>query len=326
MNYSLSTIPIGLKRAIQARGFACILIYIAFVCLLNGAAQQSTLATTRASSGKKASNPVPARNTEAGGRYVGSKVCASCHSNIYSSFRQTSMGMSMLPGDANSLASVLPLPATVYDKDSNQYFDVMRRDGGLFQSQYALDADGKELFRQSWKVDYDIGAGANGFGFLIQRDHYLFEAPLSYYTKTHSWGFAPGFEVQNRGFTRPILGRCITCHSGRPNPVAGQVGLYKDPPFDELAVGCENCHGPGELHLLRVPTRALSIRRGCQDGWPTTFVCDATRGKMCGSKCQGKTYGTFVPECHWLIMFPFSRLRRKLAQSPPPCRWNITLG
>ena len=171
MNHPLRTIPIGWKRAIQARGFACILVYVAFVCLLNGAAQQSTQATARAGSGKKTSNPGPPRNPEVGGRYVGSKVCASCHSNIYSSFRQTSMGMSMLPGDANSLASVLPLPATVYDKDSNQYFDVMRKEGGLFQSQYALDADGKELFRQTWKVDYDIGAGANGFGFLIRRDH-----------------------------------------------------------------------------------------------------------------------------------------------------------
>ena len=249
MKYPRRTVPIRSKRAIQARHLACILICIAFVCLLNGAAQQSTHPTNRAKSGKKASNPAPPQNTEAGRRYIGSAVCASCHSKIYSSFRQTSMGRSMLPGDANSLASMLPVPATVYDKDSNQYFDVMRRDGELFQSQYALNADGKELFRQTWKVDYDIGAGANGFGFLIQRDHYLFEAPLAYYTKTHSWGFAPGFEVQNRGFTRPILGRCIICHSGRPNPVVGQVGLYKDPPFDELAVGCENCHGPGESHV-----------------------------------------------------------------------------
>jgi tetratricopeptide (TPR) repeat protein len=251
--------PILPKRAIQTGVYACILICMAIACLLKGAAQQSTRATTPAKSGTKASNPAPPRNTEAGGRYVGSKVCASCHSNIYGSFRQTSMGTSMLRGDANSLASLLPVPATVYDKDSNQYFDVTRKDGRLFQSQYALDADGKELFRQTWKVDYDIGAGANGFGFLIQRDHYLFEAPLSYYTQTHSWGFAPGFEIQNRGFTRPILGRCITCHSGRPNPVAGQVGLYKDPPFDELAVGCENCHGPGELHVAE---RAQDLMTG----------------------------------------------------------------
>jgi len=245
MNSPRRTIPIRAIRTFLAGGLACIPICIAFFCLSAGAAQQ----TNRAKPGTKASNPASLRNPEVGAHYVGSKVCASCHSNIYNSFRQTSMGMSMLPSDANSLASVLPVPATVYDKDSNQYFDVMRRDGGLFQSQYALEANGKELFRQTWTIDYDIGAGANGFGFLIHRDRYLFEAPLAYYTKTHSWGFAPGFEIQNRGFTRPILGRCITCHSGRPNPVAGQVGLYQDPPFDELAVGCENCHGPGELHV-----------------------------------------------------------------------------
>ena len=249
MKHPGRTIPILSKPVNQAWYFACILISIAFVCLLNGAAQQSAHPTNGAKSGKKDPNSAPPRNIEVGGHYVGSTVCASCHSKIYSSFGQTSMGMSMLPADANSLASMLPVPATVYDKDSNQYFAVMSKDGELIQSQYALNADGKELFRQTWKVDYDIGAGANGFGFLIQRDHYLFEAPLSYYTKTHSWGFAPGVEVQNRGFTRPILGRCIICHSGRPNPVVGQVGLYKDPPFDELAVGCENCHGPGESHV-----------------------------------------------------------------------------
>jgi len=187
--------------------------------------------------------------TERGGRYVGSKVCSSCHKSYYNSFRQTSMGRSMLPADTSSLASVLPTPAQVYDKDSNQYFDVTRRDGELFQSQYSRDANGKDIFRKDRKLDYVIGAGDNGFGFLVQREHYLFEAPLSYYSTTHSWGFSPGFEIQNRGFTRPILDRCIVCHSGRANPVSGQVGLYKTPPFDELAVGCENCHGPGESHV-----------------------------------------------------------------------------
>jgi len=165
-------------------------------------------------------------------------------------FRQTAMGRSMLPGNTDSLTSVIPTPATVYDKDSNQYFDVTRKDGVLEQSLYSTDANGKEIYRQKWKLDFVIGAGEDGYGFLVQRDRYLFEAPLSYYTTTHSWGFSPGFEVRNRGFTRPILDRCIVCHSGRANPFTGQIGLYKDPPFDELAVGCENCHGPGGLHVM----------------------------------------------------------------------------
>jgi hypothetical protein len=158
------------------------------------------------------------------------------------------MGQSMLAGDA--LVSSLPVPATIYDKDSNQYFSVTSKEGQLFQSEYSLDDSGKEQYQQTRKIDYVIGAGEDGFGFLIQLDHHLFEAPLTYYTTSHSWGFAPGYEIQNRGFTRPILGRCILCHSGRPNPVFGQVGLYRSPPFDELSVGCENCHGPGEAHIL----------------------------------------------------------------------------
>ena len=169
------------------------------------------------------------------------------------------MGQSMLPGDA--LASTLPVPATIYDKDSNQYFSVTSKEGQLFQSAYFLDDAGKEQYKQTKRMDYVIGAGEDGFGFLIQLDHYLFEAPLTYYTKSRSWGFAPGYEIQNRGFTRPILGRCIVCHSGRPNPVPGQVGLYKNPPFDELSVGCENCHGPGEAHVVE---RSLEQRMGVE--------------------------------------------------------------
>ena len=180
--------------------------------------------------------------------YVGTQACASCHRTLYDSFRNTAMGRSMQTGDA--LASAFPVPATIYDKDSGQYFSVTSKDGRLFQSEYSLDDSGSKQYQQTNRIDYGIGAGEDGFGFLTQLDHYLFEAPLAYYTTSHSWGFAPGYEIQNRGFTRPILGRCILCHSGRPNPVVGQVGLYKDPPFDELPVGCENCHGPGQSHVL----------------------------------------------------------------------------
>ncbi len=158
------------------------------------------------------------------------------------------MGRSMAPADDHAVSG-LPSPVTVYDQDLGQYFEVMRKDGHWYESQYALDASGKELFRQILKMDYVIGAGDNGLGFLVQRDHYLFEAPLSYYNKQRTWSFSPGYEFRNQAFSRPIVGTCIGCHSGRPNPVAGQVGLYQEPIFDELAVGCENCHGPGDLHV-----------------------------------------------------------------------------
>ncbi|MGA8231206.1 MAG: hypothetical protein WB795_06975, partial [Candidatus Acidiferrales bacterium] len=41
-------------------------------------------------------------------------------------------------------------------------------------------------------------------------------------------------------------------HSGRPNPVFGSAGQFREPPFSELAIGCENCHGPGQAHVLEM--------------------------------------------------------------------------
>ena len=214
----------------------------------------------------------------------------------------------MLPGDAESLASVLPVPATVFDRDSNQYFEVRRKDNALFQSQYSVDSNGKEIFRQTWKLEYVMGAGADGYGFLVKRDHYLFEAPLSYYTKTRSWGFSPGFEIRNRGFTRPILDRCITCHSGRPNPVLGQIGLYKDPPFDELAVGCENCHGPGGSHAVERTLQLMSdaaipvggdtsiVNPARLSGWQADNICmRCHQGQDVRVNMPGKTAQGFRP-------------------------------
>ena len=94
----------------------------------------------------------------------------------FKNFEQTGMGRSMLPADDSSVAW-LPSPVTVFDQDIGQYFEVLRKDGHWYQSQYALDPAGKESFRQTLKMDYVIGAGDNGLGFLVQRDHYLFEAP-----------------------------------------------------------------------------------------------------------------------------------------------------
>jgi hypothetical protein len=230
----------------RRRKTVCLLVVLGIISVSRGAAQKPTRSTQR--SNIRSGALAQGRRAETKDKYVGSQACASCHRSLHDSFRKTAMGQSMLPGDA--LASAFPVPATIYDKDSNQYFSVTSKDGHLFQSEYSLDDSGNEQKQQSKKIDYVIGAGEDGFGFLIQLDQYLFEAPLSYYTKSHSWGLAPGYEIKNRGFTRPILGRCIVCHSGRPNPVVGQVGLYNTPPFDELSVGCENCHGPGGAHVL----------------------------------------------------------------------------
>jgi hypothetical protein len=180
--------------------------------------------------------------------YVGSKVCAQCHAPIASKYSRTDMGRSMSE-ITPTLLEKIPPAASVVDDRLHRHFDVRAADGRLLQSEYEIGEDGKEVFRETYPVDWIIGSGANGFGALIKRDEFLFEAPLSFYSRTQAWALSPGYEFGDYGFNRPILPGCIACHSGRPQAVLGGNGRFLDPPFHELAIGCENCHGPGEAHV-----------------------------------------------------------------------------
>ncbi|HWZ50982.1 MAG TPA: tetratricopeptide repeat protein [Granulicella sp.] len=186
--------------------------------------------------------------------YVGSASCSRCHLGIYQQFSRTSMGRSMSPITAE-LLQTLPASADLYDDRLDRHFAVHARDGKLYQSEYQTDAGGKEIFRDTHELDWIIGTGANGFGALLQRDNYLFQAPLSFYSKPGTWGPSPGYEFGDYGFNRPILAGCISCHSGRPRPVAATNGRFETPSFTEMAIGCENCHGPGAAHVRAMDSR-----------------------------------------------------------------------
>jgi len=183
--------------------------------------------------------------------YVGSKVCAQCHAPIASKYSRTDMGRSMSE-ITPALLEKIPTTASVVDGRLHRHFDIHAADGRLFQSEYEPGADGKELFPETHPVEWIIGSGANGFGALIKRGEFIFEAPLSFYSKTQAWALSPGYEFGDYGFNRPILPGCIACHSGRPQAVLGGNGRFLDPPFQELAIGCENCHGPGEAHVREI--------------------------------------------------------------------------
>ena len=189
------------------------------------------------------------QNTTPGVAYAGSQSCAGCHSEIYERYRNTAMGRSMAPASESQSLEKVPAPVTIFDQKRDRYFQVFRQGSDIYQSEYALNSDGQERYRQTEKIAYAIGAGSQGLGHIIQRGDYLFQAPLSFYTRPKTWGLSPGYESNNLGFSRPVLEECIVCHSGLPQAVPGRYGLYKNPPFRELAIGCENCHGPGGLHV-----------------------------------------------------------------------------
>ena len=87
------------------------------------------------------------RNAKSGVPYVGSKACAECHADIYQSYRKTDMGRAMsLPGEGKDFAG-LAAPVKVDNPKTHRSYEVYRRGTDLYQSEYELDAEGKEVYR-----------------------------------------------------------------------------------------------------------------------------------------------------------------------------------
>ncbi len=188
-------------------------------------------------------------------RFVGSEACAPCHQKIYNDYMRTPHGQ------AATLSSQRPelrdLPAagvSICEQDPSHCFRVFRENGEYFMSEFEPGPNGEELSKETEKVAFALGEPMVGVGYGIRRGNYLFEAPLSYYagsqdTHPQGWALSPGYQKDPLGFSRPLLGSCMYCHVGRELVIDDANNLYKSPIIAELKIGCENCHGPGGLHV-----------------------------------------------------------------------------
>jgi hypothetical protein len=258
----------------------------------------------------------PAHQSAAGNPgYVGSRVCSKCHPSIYESFVGSDMGRSMSQ-ITPTLLEKIPTSATIVDPKLNRRFEVFARDGALYQSESETIASGKEVFRETRKLDWIIGSGANGSGAIVKQGDYLFEAPLSFYAKPSGWALSPGYEFGDYGFNRPILEGCIACHSGQPEPILNGNGRFREPPFRELAIGCENCHGPGQSHVAaaRMGTSLGPIVNPAKlSPWLADNICMSCHQTGDARVLQaGKTYRDFRPGAELddtvsIFLVPFGR-------------------
>lgn len=189
--------------------------------------------------------------SQANAVYVGTAACSRCHLAIGNSFARASMGHSLTPVTAQ-LLETLPLTpdhnTTVVDPATHHELSVHAEDGKLYQTE-SETVNGRQVFRDTHAMDWIIGTGENGFGALLRHDGYLFQAPLSYYSRPAHWDLSPGYQNSDLAFSRLIQPGCIFCHSGRPQPVPNFAGKYEATVFTQTSVGCENCHGPGSAHI-----------------------------------------------------------------------------
>jgi hypothetical protein len=181
-------------------------------------------------------------------QYVAEERCAGCHEDKARAFAEHPMGRSLLPV---AQAATPPLDAA-----HNNPFDALgshflvEQDGSrLRQRRSRLDPAGRPAAKLAWDVHYVIGSGVVGYSYLTDRDGYLFQTPVSWYAQQKkAWGLSPGFGPPLLT-GRAVVPECLFCHANRANYAEGSVNRYTEPVFDGHAIGCQRCHGPGELHV-----------------------------------------------------------------------------
>ncbi|MFN0052243.1 MAG: tetratricopeptide repeat protein [Planctomycetales bacterium] len=180
--------------------------------------------------------------------YVGSDQCRECHRDLWGRYQTHPMAHSAFP--------VLETdPREEFEKETsfargNREYRVERTDAGVWHHELAHDAAGELIYDQKVQVHYAIGSGRRGRSYVIDRGGLLFLSSISWYAQSARWDLAPRYIPRaHQRFERRAVERCLYCHVGQAAPQTGQNDRFDDPPFREMSIGCERCHGPGAEHI-----------------------------------------------------------------------------
>jgi tetratricopeptide (TPR) repeat protein len=191
----------------------------------------------------------PFRNVRPHVKYLGDESCVGCHGDIATTYAEHSMGQSCFP--IAEASAVEKIDKTARFEALGLEYLIERTPGGFKHHERLRDAKGNELFHTVHDVAFAVGSGTRGRSYLIERGNQLFQSPISWYSHTAQWDLAPGYTKNNWHFERLIPPRCVYCHANQTDPVASTNNRYEPPLFRGHAIGCERCHGPGELHVAR---------------------------------------------------------------------------
>ncbi|HEY7308427.1 MAG TPA: tetratricopeptide repeat protein [Gemmataceae bacterium] len=183
-------------------------------------------------------------NTKPGVAYVGSERCAECHADVAATYAEHPMGRSVSPPDKwlpaqHKAASAFQTAAL--------RFEVKHKAGKAIHREYlAADPSAAEITAE---VAWIIGSGRQGQSFLVERDGRLFQSPISWYVDAKKWNLSPAFARRNQHFSRIIPEACLLCHCNEAHLEPGTLNRFVPNPVRLESIGCERCHGPGELHV-----------------------------------------------------------------------------
>lgn len=179
-------------------------------------------------------------------QYVGNTTCKSCHERIYTSYLETGMGKSFYVPDKNKIIESFSSESLVFDAHSGYYYHPFWKADSLFIREFRLN--GKDTtYQRTEKINYIVGSGNQTRSYILERNGYLYEVPVTWYVSKQMWDLSPGYhDGKNSRFSREIVEDCMACHTGYFEYEAGSKHRFRN---IGLGIDCERCHGPGSAHV-----------------------------------------------------------------------------
>jgi Tfp pilus assembly protein PilF len=198
--------------------------------------------------------PTPFLNVRPEVQYVGDQACAGCHPGRSASYHQHPMGRSLATLSGTQAGEHLAESGRAAFEAQGLRYTIERRGDRLFHKEIVAGPGGEAMASVEAEAQFILGSGTRGAGYLVAEDGYVFQSPISWYAQKGAggaWDLSPGYQQRNEHFGRPVTADCLFCHCNRVEPVENTVNRYHSPIFRGEAIGCERCHGPGELHVRR---------------------------------------------------------------------------
>jgi predicted CXXCH cytochrome family protein len=190
----------------------------------------------------------PYRNVHPDVRYVGDASCVDCHKDITRSFAAHPMGHSLVPVASHVDKQRYTLQTNNPFTAFGRRFEVRPAGQHLWHRQEVPGEVDRPAIDLAAEVKWVIGSGAKGFSYLTERDGYVVQTPISWYSQKQRWDLSPGF-TPSALVGRIVPASCLFCHTNHVLEHPEHVDRFVMPVFQGYAIGCERCHGPGELHV-----------------------------------------------------------------------------
>ncbi len=191
----------------------------------------------------------PPLNADPSVKYIGSQACVACHPNQHKSYLATSHSKTMERVDPSKETTTGSFRHALSGND----YEVFLRGDQLFHREIIRGSNDEVLATTENPILYTMGSGSHGKSYVYRKGEFFGQSPLSWYVESKKWAMSPGYDLPNHpGFSRKLSSECFFCHVGS---IDRKEGNPNDFTILEETVGCERCHGPGELHAKKYRNR-----------------------------------------------------------------------